>query len=187
MNKRCSVVLALVTVLLQTPALAEDPYQARLALASLEGTWLGELYYLDYQSGQRFGIPMLVNAERTPDGATLLQRVRFTDPGAEVYAVTLTTVEADSGDILEAYFREQRGEFARYALTSVDYASPADWTLVMTRAGTDDDRPANIRITLARRGDDLDSHKEVQFTDQADARWFKRNGTELKRAVGTFR
>lgn len=181
---RCqSLVLALVIALLQMPAWAKDADQARAAFASITGNWTGELYYLDYQTGQRFGIPMNVAAEVTPDGATLLQKVRFTDPGVEVYAMTLTTVSQESGEVLEAYFREQRGEYLRYRLAGVEYQSAEQWSLVMEREGSDDDRPATIRTTLSRRGDSLDSLKEVRFSDETAGAWFKRNGTELKRVV----
>ena len=78
------------------------------------GTWEGELYYLDYQSGQRFGIPMRVHAEMTPDGATLVRRLTFTDPGNLVHAVNLVTIDSDSGELVEAYFREGRAELLRY-------------------------------------------------------------------------
>ena len=52
-------------LLAATSAAAND--HALEALASAAGDWEGELYYLDYQSGQRFGIPMRVEIEATPD------------------------------------------------------------------------------------------------------------------------
>ena len=33
------------------------------ALAASAGSWEGELYYVDYQSGQRFAIPMKADVE----------------------------------------------------------------------------------------------------------------------------
>lgn len=174
----CGLALALAQA-----AWAQGANKALLAFASITGDWSGELYYLDYQTGQRFGIPMSVSAEVTPDGATLLQKVQFTDPGVVVHAITLTTVSRETGEVLEAYFREQRGEYSRYTLTDVDYKSAEQWSLVMEREGSDDDRPATIRTTLTRQGDSLDSLKEVRFSDVADSAWFKRNGTELKRVA----
>ena len=54
-------------------SLADETLEA--VLAASVGEWDGQLYYLDYQSGERFGIPMRVSASVTPDGVTLKRGV----------------------------------------------------------------------------------------------------------------
>ena len=148
-------------------------------LAASAGSWEGELYYLDYQSGQRFGIPMRVDAMLTPDGATLIRRLTFTDPGNLVYAVNVVTVDRDSGDLVEAYFREQNAEFLRYEIVSVEYDDDSRWRIAYESDGTDDNRPARIRHTIERQGDLMTSRKEVRFLDE-ESEFLLRNGTELR-------
>lgn len=168
----------LIALLLSIPFLAQADEHAASVLEASAGVWQGELYYLDYQSGQRFGIPMRVDAEITPDGATLIRRVTFTDPGNLVHAMNLVTVDRDSGELVEAYFRQGKGEFLRYEIVGVDYETDRRWKLVYEHDGRDDGRSARIRHTIERNEDNLASAKEVRFLDE-DGEFFLRNGTEL--------
>ena len=176
--------LASVLVLIVTFASLARADEASLSvLAASVGTWEGELYYLDYQSGQRFGIPMRVEADITPDGATLIRRLTFTDPGNLVYAVNITTVDRGYGQLVEAYFREQSAEFLQAKIVAVEYDDDSRWRLVYELDGTDDDRPARIRHTIERSGNQMTSSKEVRFLDQ-ESEFFLRNGTELRLVSG---
>ena len=161
------------------PALAEDT--ALQALLTSTGKWEGELYYLDYQSGQRFGIPMRADITTTPDGATLVRKLTWTDPGNLVHAINLVTVDRESGELVEAFFREGKGEYMRYEIESVSFVSNSDWTITYEHDGTDDNRPARIRHTTQRDGDRMVSTKSVRFLDDDRAEYFERNGAELTR------
>ena len=171
--------VALLCLLLSATARADDT--ALSALRASTGVWEGELYYLDYQSGQRFPIPLRMEAEMSPDGATLLRRLTYTDPGVKVHAINLLTVDRDDGRLVEAYFRERRGQYFHHELTAAEFTSETRWRIVYEQDGTDDDRPARIRQTLSRDGDRLASTKEVRFLDEEDGAFFLRNGTELQR------
>ena len=172
----------LFALLVLVPSLSQGGDEFHSILAASTGAWEGELFYLDYQSGERFGIPMPVDAEQTPDGATLVRRLTFTDPGNLVHAVNLVTVDRDSGELVEAYFRQGKGELLRYEIVDSMYEGEAKWKLVYEQNGTDDDRPARIRHAIERDGDRLESTKEVRFLDE-NGEFFLRNGTELKRAA----
>ena len=161
-----------------TSAAAND--HALEALASAAGDWEGELYYLDYQSGDRFGIPMRAKIEATPDGATVIRRLTWTDPGNLVYAVLLSTIDRDTGELVEAFFRDGKGEYMRYAVSGVSIESATKWRVVYEHDGTDADRPARIRHTVERDGDLMTSKKSVQFLDGNDDEFFERNGSELR-------
>ena len=149
------------------------------ALTASAGQWEGELYYLDYQSGQRFGIPMKADVTTTPDGATLIRNLTWTDPGNLVHAVNLVTVDRNSGELVEAFFRDGQGEFMRYEIESVEFISETDWTIVYEHNGSDDNRPARIRHTTKRDGDRMISSKSVRFLDDDSAEFFERNGADL--------
>jgi hypothetical protein len=167
----------LLLFLLLTPLAAQAELPVASIFAASTGAWEGELYYLDYQSNQRFGIPMRVEAETTPDGVTLIRRLTFTDPGVLVHAVNLITVDRDTGELVESYFREGKGQLFRYTIDSVRFDDIENWELVYSEEGVDDDKPAQLRHTLKREGNTLSGSKEVRFLD--DDEFFLRNGTEL--------
>lgn len=169
--------IPLVFLWLGNAALADDNMDA--VLSASVGDWEGQLYYLDYQSGERFGIPMRMTASVTPDGVTLKRDLTYTDPGVLVHAVNLLTVDRDTGELVEAFFREGRGELFRFDIVSVTYDGPEQWRVVYEQDGVDDDRPARIRHTMTRNGVSMDSTKEVRFADSGDE-FFLRNGSELK-------
>lgn len=168
-----------IALLFLIPSLLAADEHAASVLAASSGAWEGELYYLDYQSGQRFGIPMRVDAELTPDGATLVRRLTFTDPGNLVHAVNLSTIDRDTGELVEAYFREGRGEMNRFDIVEIDFTDEAEWEFVYEQDGTDDDRAARIRHTVSRDGNKMSSSKAVRFLDD-EGEYFVRNGTELE-------
>ena len=70
---------------------------------------------------------------------------------------------------------------ASLALTAA--RDPRHWTLVETITGTDDNRPAALRLTTVRDGDTMVTLKEVDFTDDAKVEWLARNRTTLKRVA----
>ena len=171
--------LAVVALLLTAP-FASANEQIMNAFRSTVGSWEGELYYLDYQSGQRFSIPMQAGIESTPDGATLIRRLTWTDPGNLVHAVVLSTIDRNTGELVEAYFRNGKAEYLRYEVTSADIESDTKWSIRFEQDGTDDNRPARIRITAERNGNLLTSSKSVRFLDDDSGEYFERNGSELK-------
>jgi len=172
------LVSPLTTFTMATDASA-DSEQIASALAATAGRWSGELFYLDYQSGERFSIPLRVEASTTPDAATLVRELTFTDPGVLVHAISLLTLDRDSEELVEAYFREGRGELFRFEVVSFDRVNAGQWSLTYKHNGTDDGRSAEIRHTLERDGPRLSSVCTVRFLDEPDAGFFQRNGTEL--------
>ena len=171
-----------VVLLLLTAPLTSASEQVMEALRSTVGSWDGELYYLDYQSGQRFSIPMQAGIEATPDGATLISRLTWTDPGNLVHAVALSTIDRDTGELVEANFRDGKAEYLRYDLASAEIESDTRWSIKFEQDGTDDNRPARIRITVERDGDRITSSKSVRFLDDDGGEYFERNGTDLRLA-----
>ncbi len=171
------LILALALVLALSTVRADVELSSLLDASA--GSWEGELYYLDYRSGQRFGIPMRVDARMTPDGATLVRELTFTDPGNLVHAINLVTIDRDSGELVEAYFREGRGELLRYDVVDVEFENDRQWRIVYEQDGNDDNRPARIRHTLSRNGDEMSSSKEVRFLDSDDDGLILRNGSLL--------
>ena len=166
-------------ILLLVPVLTHADDTVPDILAASTGTWEGELYYLDYGSGKRFGIPLRIVAEMTPDRATLIRRLTFTDPDNMVHAINLSTLERASGELVEAYFREGAAELLRYSIVSTDYSNEEQWQVVYEANGIDDNRPARIRHTIKRAGTRMTSTKEVRFVDD-DGDFFLRNGTDVR-------
>jgi hypothetical protein len=177
--------LAFTAGVLALTAAAPPALTVQEARASTAGAWRGELQYRDYQSNEWIGIPVNVTIEPVGDGVTLLRRAVFDDGPARgaVYVTTLEMLAKDGATEYTTSFRAGREpEIDSATLAMTEARGPDRWTIVATRSGTDDDRPANIRETLTRDGVTLTSLKEVDFTDDTGEAWLQRNRTVLTKA-----
>lgn len=169
------------SLLLAAPAAAAPPTVAE-ARSSLIGKWNGKLEYRDYQADRWFGLPVTVEVKDGGDGATLIRTADY-DDGPTTGIVRITTVSMLDGDSeTSATFRKGRAVELQKVTLSVDPASrdSANWTMVETSDGTDDDRPATIRVTTVRTGPSVTSTKEVRFKGEDAKGWITRNRTVLK-------
>jgi hypothetical protein len=156
------------------------------ARASLVGAWRGQLEYLDYGANKWFGIPVVTVIEEQGDGATTIRRSDF-DDGPKVGNVRITTVELfdpAKGTLTSGTFRKGKtAELTTYTVRLDGVPKdPSHWTMIEEARGTDDDRPATLRLTTVRNGDAVETLKEVDFLDDAKSEWMSRNRTRLARA-----
>ncbi len=158
-----------------------DPAWVSARLAGLTGTWDGALYYLDYQNGAEFAIPLSVRGEITPDGKQLVSWNTFTDPGFLVYSVDVTVVDAQTGVVTIAGFRDGRAEVQPFDVTAFE-ADESGWSLTLERDGVDDDRPARLKLVYTLEGETFRTRKLVTFLDEPGEE-FLRNRTELTRVA----
>ncbi len=181
---RCAY--AAVALLLAAPATAQDAPALTLteARASLAGAWEGQLQYRDYTSNTWEGIPMTVTITLAGDGNTITRRAVF-DDGPRVGNVFITALEMLGPDGTTEYttsFRAGRvPEIGKASLTLTAATDAARWTILAIQDGTDDNRPARIRLTTTRDGASLTTLKEVDFLDDAGEEWLARNRTVLTR------
>ncbi len=184
LHARCAVLLVLLGgVLAAAPAAAAPDLAA--ARAALAGNWSGKLEYLDYGANRWFGLPVTVTIEDQGDGATLIRRADF-DDGPRFGIVRITTVELfDAAKATVAVGSFRKGRAAEITSYSVRFATPprdrTRWTIVEEASGTDDNRPATIRLTTVRDGDAVETLKEVDFLDDTASTWLTRNRTRLTR------
>ena len=166
------------------PASSSAP-NAAAARASLAGSWEGELGYLDYLANRWFSITVKTRVIDQGDGATML-RVSDFDDGPKVGNVRITTGELFDGKastVAVALLRKGRAvEVTTYAVR-IDPASrdATHWTMIEETKGSDDDRPATLRLTTVRDGDKVETLKEVDFLDDDKSEWLTRNRTRLTR------
>jgi hypothetical protein len=182
--------MRLISVLLLTVALVPvsavaAPVDIAAARQSLVGKWEGSLEYRDYTADKWFGIPVKTVIEDQGDGATIIRKSDF-DDGPKVGNVRITSVElydAAKGVITTGTFRKGRApELSTYALRLSGVAVDArHWTMVEESDGMDDNRPARLRLTTVRKGDSLQTLKEVDFLDDKKDEWLSRNRTTLTR------
>ena len=161
------------------------PVDIAAARAALTGTWAGKLEYLDYSANKWFGIPVNTQIEDQGDGATMIRKSDF-DDGPKVGNVRITTIELldpAAGTVTTGTFRKGRSvETFTYAVRFD--GTPADtshWAMVEEALGTDDDRPAKLRLTTTRDGDSIETVKQIDFQDDDKAEWITRNRTRLSR------
>ena len=167
-----------------TPAIAA-PVDLVAARASLAGRWTGQLEYLDYGANKWFGLPVTTTIEDQGDGATTIRKADF-DDGPKVGNVRITTIElfdAAKSTLTSGTFRKGRNAELTTYTARMDGVPPdtTHWTMIEEAKGTDDDRPALLRLTTVRTGDSLETLKQVDFLDDAKAEWITRNRTRLTR------
>jgi hypothetical protein len=166
--------------------------QGALTLADtrveLAGKWEGKLEYLDYQANEWFGIPVALECDAIKDRMTLVRKASFDDGSAgTVYITSVSMLSPDSTTEYVASFRADRpAEMSSLSIRLVEAnaENPRDathWTVIVESDSKDDNRPARIRETTTRNGDDLMSLKEVNFSDDGKDEWLQRNRTVLKK------
>ena len=159
------------------------PLTVATARQSLVGHWTGQLEYRDYQADKWFGLPVKIEVRDGGDGVTLIRTADF-DDGPKTGIVRITSVSMlDGAAETTATFRKARKPELGTTTLALSPASrdAIHWTLVETETGTDDNRPATIRLTTVRDGGKLVTLKEVDFTDDTKAEWLVRNRTTLER------
>lgn len=159
---------------------ADMPTSPAEVFASIEGSWEGAIEYRDYQSNTLQSIPMKAEMENRPDGVTMVQRYQFADPRSAVYSTNLI---AFAGDTLSIASARAGRPFETYTQT-VEVASvsaPDNWTLTMSQTGKDANRPAAIRETVLRDGNQMTITKEIDFLDDDVTQWEFRNRVTLNR------
>lgn len=180
-----AILLAAATAQPAAAPAAPAPLTVAAARAAQFGRWQGKLEYRDYQADRWFGLPVTVAVRDGGDGVTQL-RVADYDDGPKAGTVRITTVSMllkdGTSESSASFRRNNTPELTTARLTlQPGAADPAHWTLVAEETGTDDDRPARIRVTTTRAGDQLTALKEVDFTDDAAETWLTRNRTTLRR------
>jgi hypothetical protein len=180
----------LLATLATLAAQAQAPTPAELDRA-LAGRWQGHLEYRDYQNDRRYQLPMQSEIEIAEDGATITRRSRFDDGPARgnVLITTVSLYDAAGRSVTAASFRRGRAvETITEEARVVQHTGATQWTAEWLRRGIDGDQPSDIRITVARRGDELRAVKEVRAVravlaeGEAPAPWVFRNETVLRRA-----
>ena len=185
---RAVVTTILLLALTPTAALAETPVDVAAARASLDGTWEGQLEYLDYSANKWFGIPVKTRIESQGDGATTIRRSDF-DDGPTVGNVRITTVElfdtAKSTLSVGTFRKGREPEISVYSVRLDGAAKDAThWTMLEEVDAKDDDRPAKLRLTTVRDGEKIETLKQVDFLDDDKSEWITRNRTRLTKVAG---
>lgn len=163
---------------------AQSELTPQQLLAGLAGEWEGALGYRDYQSNELFELEMVTTIELGADGHTTIRTSRYDEGAApDVFITSISAFDAQSGLYETAGFRAGRAMYVtREAVALAEPARDAEhWRLVFTERATDDDRAADVRVTLTRNGDETLAVKEVDYLDDPDVRFEFRNQTRLRR------
>lgn len=169
-----------VALLAASPAYAETP---QALLAGMAGEWAGALGYRDYQSNELFELPVTTSIRLSEDGRTLVRTSRFDEGDApDVFIVSMSGFDDTTGAYETAGFRAGRAMYVTRERVELREARNAThWVIVFSERGEDDDRAADIRVTLTRTGDETLAVKEVDYLDDPAVRFEFRNQTRLTR------
>jgi hypothetical protein len=183
MNRRYSPIALLaalallltVNVTAQTLATANLPKPEELE-RSLKGVWVGALEYRDYQSNQKFELPMTTTIEVGADNATIT-RVSAFDDGPKTGVVYITTVslyDPTGARMAQSTFRKGRAvETWTERVEVKSFADLSNWTMTYSRTGTDGNSTSDIRLTTTR--------KEVKTPNAPESTYATRNQTRLQK------
>ncbi len=170
-----------------TPACAsqaQTTWTPEQLLAGLAGEWEGALGYRDYQSNELFELPVVTTIRMADDGRTAIRSSRFDEGDApDVYIVSMSAFDTQSGLYETAGFRAGRAMYTtREAVALAEPPRDAEhWRLTFTGRGMDDDRAADIRVTITRDGDETVAVKEVDYLEDPAVNFEFRNQTRLRR------
>ncbi len=112
------------------------------------GSWAGQLEYKDYGNGERVFLPTWVETIADPAGNAVTFRYTYDDGPTKVVreVVTLTF------DGANATIASEGKPPDRYSVSGLEaFRKVNRGTLVLTGTGTDNSKPADIRITLTLR------------------------------------
>jgi hypothetical protein len=128
---------------------------------------------------------MVAEIHPLSDNATVITVNSFAD-GFKTGIVTITDValfDDRAGTVSVASLRRLRPVTVDTSAVAVTYTNPLHWTITYTSEGRDDDKPATLKVTQTRDGDNLTAVKDVQFKDPG-ATWIQRNTSVLHRDTG---
>ncbi len=179
-----ALMLAANTVTAATIVKGEEIPRADKLEIGLKGAWRGALEYRDYQSGNKFELPMTAQIEVGMDNATITRVSTFDDGPVTgmVYITTVSLFDKTASQVTNAVFRKSHTvdmwiDDARVAA----YQDGSHWTIVYQHVGIDNEKPAEVRITQTRIGDTLITLKEVKPVGAADKDYLFRNQVRLVR------
>jgi len=165
----CSLLLSC-AVSAQTVPTSQTQTELRNALI---GDWVGVLEYRDYSepptSTKRVDLPTWLSI--TANGAALTEHFIYDDgPTKTVESTETVTLDPGAGLYTEA----SAGKPAKvYKATGYDKLKSGRGELVLTGAGTDNDKPAETRITLTIRRNLLTWTEETRPAGSSEAFAFR--------------
>ncbi len=164
-----------------TPATDDRPAEVldRVIRAGAAGHWSGTLEYRDYGSNAPVSIPARAVVESSDTAPILLRRITFTDPGREIVSNDIAMFDSAAGTLREVSL--DGGPSSEYEIAERVVRHEHDWRIVLRATGTDDQRPADLRLTWVCDGDRLVATKEVRFRDDESRTWIRRNTLRLQR------
>ena len=112
------------------------------------GSWAGQLEYKDYGNGERVFLPTWVETVAAPAGNAVTFNYTYDDGPTKVVreSVTLTF------DGATATITSGKEKPAIYSVAGLEVFRKVNrGTLVLTGTGTDNDKPADVRITITLR------------------------------------
>ncbi|MDQ2929316.1 MAG: hypothetical protein M3Y05_00635 [Gemmatimonadota bacterium] len=168
----------------QAPAAAPSDLNAAFV-----GDWTGQLEYRDYTTNERTYLPTWLKILESADHRSLVFSYVYDDGPAK-------TVRERVGFVLDPAARKatltDRDETSSKVKTSVstyevsgldEFRKTGRGVLVLTGAGEDNDKPADVRITITLRRNLYTARKEVRATGSVDDKDYEfRDGYLFTRA-----
>jgi hypothetical protein len=155
--------------------------------AGLAGRWTGALGYRDYKTNKLFELAVTTDIQVLPDKATVI-RISAFDDGPKtglVYITSASLYDPAKSSVSAVSFRKgQPAEVSTDTVRTVTYTDPTHWVVQYSADGSDDNKPALLRTTETRDGDNVLMVKEVMPKAATAKGWQFRNQTRLSKVAG---
>ncbi|MBT0587948.1 hypothetical protein [Alteromonas oceanisediminis] len=135
----------------------------------------GHLNYKDYGTGKHVKIPMRFSIYQSSDGLNLIVDKIFTDPGYEVYSLSVINLDLENNTVIETTFDKNQSQKQSFEILSFAYVGPKKWTLIRRALRQDNNQDAIIVITESVTGTEFRSETRVDYLATTVNENLKRN------------
>ena len=168
----CLALLTTPTLVAQVaaaPTVAARLLGAERPATHFAGDWTGQLEYRDYQSDKQVVLPTRLTATSSSDGRLL--RLAFTyDDGRGKTVHSTETLTFFPQAKMASLSTDGEHTSNTYAMAGFDdFTATNLGTLTLTGAGTDNNQPADVRITITLTPDSFTWRKETRPKGSTDA------------------
>ncbi|MEM7359760.1 MAG: hypothetical protein AAF431_11735 [Pseudomonadota bacterium] len=158
---------------------AKEVQKLPAQLPDLDGSYAGQLNYIDYRSNKAVAIPMQLHLKTSSDKTMLIADRVYTDPGYQVFSLSVMRYEAKQAKWYDENFEQGNHVSTTYEVLSFDLKNDRDWKLVRSTQGQDNNRAARLTITESLQGRTFRSETRVDYLDTDEDENLRRNWIEL--------
>lgn len=148
-------------------------------LPALNANYSGKLNYIDYGSGNSVAIPLSIQFLTSKDGKFLIVDRVYTDPGYQVFSLSVMSYAKDSQQWTDNVFEGGEYSSSFHEIVEFSVIDAQHWKVVRTIRKQDNNRDAMLTITDHFDGTQFNGETRVDYLDTDENENLRRNWIEL--------